>query len=198
MCKSTFIASLALLTLSTSQAAFSQQNDCEWQSANLMLGPNYHTQEYIPPHTRGDADFMGHGPNVSASLNFQVQPRGIYAEVWMKAEETKKDWTTAEGRTTLWFLRLNEGWVIQKVAEQLILFNGNFVPNGKVLSVPSSSFLNFSYRDNNHDIDVMDVGDDLVSSVQFVGDIRGDDAGIKTKIIVGSKIGAFCIARLSN
>lgn len=198
MCKSTFVSLFSLLILSISQAAFSQQNDCEWQSANLMLGPNYYTREYTPRHTRGDADFMGHGPNVSASLIFQVRSDGIYAEVWMKAEETKKDWTTAEGRDTLEFLRLNKGWVLQKVAERLMFYNGSFVPNGKVFSVPSSSFLNFSYRDHNHETDEMPVQDDLVSSVKFVGDIRGDDAGIETKIIVDSKIGAFCIARSSN
>ena len=54
---------------------------------------------YRPPHTRGDQDFNGNGPDVlcrveRSIVNYNTQ---VMAEIYMKAEQTKADWTTVEG-----------------------------------------------------------------------------------------------------
>lgn len=200
----------ALLTMflpSNAQASpLKQGNDCEWIFIGTLAMdpavnpyadiPLSYTRWYIPPLTRGDRDFYGHGPQVWASVDFHVLPYGIYANVWMKAEETKKDWTTVEGRGVLEFLHLKDGWKIQQVAELGVPGNGSVVPANVSPVYSSLIWNNLYYRDNNHDVDTIPIqSNNLVESIQFVGDTKGNEAGTKTKIIVNSKIAFVCIAQ---
>jgi hypothetical protein len=64
---------------------------------------------FFPPRTSGDRDFGGHGPAITVSAKrelIQVSPGPDRLEVVvkMKAQETRSDWSTAngEGRFTLY------------------------------------------------------------------------------------------------
>src|SRR5262245_38454905 len=56
---------------------------------------------FVPQNlTRGDRDFAGHGPKITWSVNLWVNPYNrteVWATIYMRAEETKKDWTTVWG-----------------------------------------------------------------------------------------------------
>lgn len=61
---------------------------------------------FCPPHTRGDKEFKGHGPNVWTSVKlYQKGSNELYARVYIKAEEDRSNWTTAEGAQDYWVWR---------------------------------------------------------------------------------------------
>ena len=117
---------------------------------------------YIPPHTRGDREFDGNGPKVRISC--YIYPRSKYAflRVYMKAEETKKDWTTAEGHSDRhYFYTAPSGWHIKEILTQT--------------NYPGI----LEYTDTNHEEDLFY---NTLGEFKIVGDTRGDEAGTKTKI----------------
>jgi hypothetical protein len=116
---------------------------------------------YMPPHTRGDADFFGHGPKVNATVTLVVLPDKLRASVYMKAEETTGDFTTAEGTGTFDLWMPDPKWQIDRVVGSL-----------------SQSH---QYTDSNHSVDSFSFGGGLVSRMDFVGDTDGDEAGSRTK-----------------
>src|SRR5215510_9908787 len=53
---------------------------------------------FIPPLVQGDADYKGHGPDTYLRVDLEVRnDTEVWAQVYMKARETKGDFTTAEG-----------------------------------------------------------------------------------------------------
>jgi hypothetical protein len=95
-------------------------SNCSWVSTEELYnrfnryGLLNQSVGFVPPHTRGDRDFYGHGPIYTIVVDTRVNYYGVVAEVYMKAEETQADWTTAEGKSRpLWFLALNKGWIIR-------------------------------------------------------------------------------------
>ncbi|MCC6725463.1 MAG: hypothetical protein IT258_13225 [Saprospiraceae bacterium] len=120
---------------------------------------------FMPVHTRGDKEFEGHGPQVAS--NVEVYPKGntLEAHIYMKAEETKSDWTTAEGhlQQTMW----------TAPADRMIL------------EVTSDGSSVISYLDSNHADDYFEQGSgELVKRFVFVGDTDDKDAGVRTKVTV--------------
>ena len=56
------------------------------------------TGKFIPPHTRGDQEYKGHGPRVTARARLHgVGTNSLRVRLFMFAEEMKSDWTTATG-----------------------------------------------------------------------------------------------------
>jgi len=128
---------------------------------------------YTPPHTRGDEDFDGNGPKVNLKCLLAGDQftsggcRTLIARVWMKAEETEDDWTTAEG----W-----SDWTTVYTA-----------PPGKVITnILSPVSCDASYVDTNHTMDSITLGvGDLVKQFDCVGDTTSDhDAGRATSVVV--------------
>ncbi|HEX6373587.1 MAG TPA: hypothetical protein VF006_31970 [Longimicrobium sp.] len=56
---------------------------------------------FVPPHTRGDADFDGNGPSVVARVDLRLNNERtvLFAQIFMNAEETESDHTQATGQT---------------------------------------------------------------------------------------------------
>ena len=75
---------------------------------------------YVPPHTRGDGEFDGNGPVVDARVNLLVRPQSIDARVYMKAQETSSDWTTAEGTKVFPLFKPGPDWQIDGVVEDTV------------------------------------------------------------------------------
>jgi hypothetical protein len=144
------------------------------------------TAFYVPPHTHGDSDFDGHGPNVNCSVNLAVSEdkKQLIAKVYMKAIETQNDWTTCEGATDFVIFSCTGNQTIEQI------------------NLPASS--NATYTDTDHDEDFVVAGvgetntlaqnsnwqlvkknvNDLVDFYRFIGDTEGDEAGTKTGVEV--------------
>lgn len=135
-----------------------QVNQRPPQTKTVYVTPK--TFQFIPPHTRGDREFKGHGPNIRISGYISNNSRQAYVRFYMKAEETKSDWTTAEGISNPhYFYSVPSGWHIKRIDGQI--------------SFPNE----VNYKDTN-------TSDDFRSGslgrYTVVGDTKGKDAGIKT------------------
>ena len=125
-----------------------------------------HRITFVPPHVgKGDKDFAGHGPKVTAFVKLIVRPDTLRAQVYMHAIETKKDWTVAMGYKEFDLYNPEPGWRIDRVVG------------------PATSPC--SYIDSNHDTDFFDLGSGgPAKRFAFVGDTDGDEAGTRTKMDV--------------
>src|SRR5205823_13899829 len=56
--------------------------------------------DFIPPHTKGDSEFGGHGPRVNAHVSLSNFSNRITANIQMSAVETDSDYTTVTGSMT--------------------------------------------------------------------------------------------------
>ncbi|HEY9135345.1 MAG TPA: hypothetical protein VIM85_06095 [Pseudomonadales bacterium] len=70
---------------------------------------------YTPPHTRGDKEYDGHGPNIWSKVEWLNRTSRIDVSTYMKAKETKSDWTTAEGSKTITYYTPPAGWRIKRI-----------------------------------------------------------------------------------
>lgn len=122
---------------------------------------------FVPPHTRGDRDFNGYGPEIICRvqlsiLNFNTE---VWAEIYMKAAQTTHDWTTAEGTDTF------------------LLYTAPVGKEIKEILCPTNDQI--SYLDSNINQDVFERGvGGPVLRYKFTGDTDGDEAGTETKVIV--------------
>lgn len=118
---------------------------------------------YVPPHTRGDRDFHGHGPNVFCMMTLVSSPSQLRARVYMRAKETKSDWTTASGQRMFDLYTPESGWQIDGIIGPL-----------------SSTH---QYRDGDHSLDTFNLGTGgPARRFVFVGDTDGNEAGTRTKV----------------
>jgi hypothetical protein len=122
---------------------------------------------YKPPHTRGDQDFKGQGPQVVCRVELSVVSYNtqVLAEIYMKAEQTNSDWTTAEG------------------TDSYILYTA---PAGKeIKQILCPAYDQIAYLDSNINQDVFERGiGGPVLRYKFTGDAEGNDAGTNTGVIV--------------
>lgn len=118
---------------------------------------------FVPPHTRGDREYDGNGPNINARVNIYVDNNTIKARVYMKARETRSDWSTAEGSA---------------------IFNIYTAPsNRRIISIVSDKETSTSYTDSGHSEDFFEKGSgELIKRFAFTGDTDGDEAGTRTKV----------------
>jgi len=120
---------------------------------------------FTPPHTRGDKEYDGHGPEVWATARWVNDGTHINLRLWMKAKETRSDWTTAEGVRVESYYTAPSGWRIESI-------EGN---------VESSAH----YVDSDHNDDRQGGGPNgPVKEFKFRGDHKGDDAGSYTGVDV--------------
>ena len=120
---------------------------------------------YTPPHTRGDREYSGNGPEVWATARWISDGAHVNLRLWMKAKETRSDWTTAEGERIEPYYTAPSGWRIDSI-------EGN---------VESSAH----YVDTDHNDDRQGGGPNgPVKEFKFRGDRDGDDAGSYTGVDV--------------
>jgi len=122
------------------------------------------TPEFIPQHVNGDQDFHGNGPQVNVTARIEIRnTREIWATIWMRARETKSNWTEAEGSTNFMLYRNDK----------------------PILAILSDTFSSLNYLDTNHRRDEFNLSiNDLVSKFECVGDTRGNEAGSRTGVTV--------------
>jgi hypothetical protein len=116
---------------------------------------------FMPPHTRGDKEFDGNGPNVYSNVNLINQGNQLIARVYMKAVETSSDWTTAEG------------------TKDFVIYTAD--PGKRIEAVVTAGTASYSYTDNNHNMDEFP-GTGPVRKFSFMGDGPGDDVGFHTRV----------------
>ncbi len=72
-----------------------------------ILGP------FVPGLVSGDGEFNQHGPLVTVNAELYLQGTdSLMCCVYMKAEETEPDWTTAEGEWDILLYQAPDGWKI--------------------------------------------------------------------------------------
>lgn len=134
---------------------------CESQVANV----DGLKVTFRPPRAgRGDADFAGHGPAVTTLVTLFPAADALRARVYMKARETRSDWTEASGSQDFELYRPPTGWVIERL--------------------PGATQASHSYVDSNHNLDSFDLGGGLVKRLEYVGDTDGDEAGTRAQVTV--------------
>lgn len=118
---------------------------------------------WMPPHTRGDAEFDGNGPSVHLDVYIRKSAEAVYADIFMRAEETDSDWTMADGWTSI------------------VLYEPP--PGYEVVGVSPNTEFHHQYTDTNHDNDKFPIGSGTVASLEYTGDTDSDDeAGKITKV----------------
>ncbi len=106
-------------------------------------------------HTKGDWDFMGHGPHVVARADLSNTEEEIAVKLYLCATETQSDWTTFEKTwdTILW--RVPNGYTIEKI------------------TTPLSSYADYTDRDDK--LNSPRVEGNLVQIFEIMGDQLGND-----------------------
>lgn len=117
---------------------------------------------FTPAHTAGDADFRAHGPQVVVHARLRHNRKQAYLQLYMLAEETRSDWTTAGGwSTNHYFYTAPEGWHIERIEGE-------------------TDFQNLvRYVDNDEEVDIHFT---TLGEASIMGDGEGDDAGVHTSV----------------
>lgn len=126
--------------------------------------PNAVTPFYIPPHVGGDREFKGHGPAVYLNVSLAIRNGNqIWTTITMDALETTSDWTRARGTTSY------------------LLYSST----SPISSLLGPTSFEHHYIDSNHDFDRFTfVAGNLVQSLVYMGDTRGNEAGTRTGVQV--------------
>ncbi len=129
---------------------------CDSKAVNTS--PKKHT--LVPTKTRGDREFDGNGPRITCSVKLKLSQdkKNLRAEMYMKAKETKSDWSTAEKTETITLYNAPNNWIIEKISTN---------PTGN----------HKTYLDDDHALDTYNIGEGPVQRMVFTGDLNGDDIG---------------------
>lgn len=128
---------------------------------------------YEPRLTRGDREFDGNGPRVTASVSLDVEHVGsgtaaqsrVLATYSMRAKETESDWTTGDGQ------------------ESKIVFSSD--AGERVERLITTHVDTLTYTDSDHNVDSFSRGNaGPVRTFEFYGDTDGDDVGRGTQMTV--------------
>ena len=127
---------------------------------------------WIPPHTNGNKDFDGDGPRMISHVYLRHDGKKVYAQVYLYAQETKSDWTTAAG-TSNWIEIYNakEGYRINRIKDPTDYLN--------ILRTNNLDYVDSSIEDY--------IIETVVGRAIVVGDTEGDEAGTRTKINLNLK-----------
>jgi len=126
---------------------------------------------FIPRRIAGDTDFAGNGPDVLTSTRlFGVGTRTLRVQLFMRATETKSDFTQVEELSAL-----------------QTIFEAN---QGEcVVSVSLGQYDEVNYRDTDHARDDYpnQVTGSFVQRWYIVGDTSGPEAGTETGAIIDTR-----------
>jgi len=118
---------------------------------------------FVPPHTGGNREFGGKGPDVTIKVKPLNRIKYISASIYMKAFESDGGDTKAEGSTEVVLYRASPGYNIKDIYAKAD---------------------DFSYKDFNINPDIFSRGSGLVQKYEIMGDTPGDDAGEDTGVTV--------------
>jgi hypothetical protein len=124
-----------------------------------------HVMSYMPPKVNSDTEFNGNGPEVWVTLNLENTGSSILAHLYMRAKETKSNWTEAAGI---------------KTSEISLPFLEAGYRINSIISPTSDSLY---YVDNNTDPDNF-ASTSAVNNFYVVGDTDHGDAGEATMVTV--------------
>lgn len=119
---------------------------------------------------RGDGEFKGNGPmmNVYAFLNINYSERGIETCTNLYAEETKGDQTTLRGAECVPLYLMTD-------------------PNWEISELLTVDEFTHSYTDNDTDDDPFDLGESVITHLDYTGDTSGEDVGrTQVKVTFGA------------
>jgi hypothetical protein len=129
---------------------------CEIVKEDTRIGGDI--EVYHPPRTRGDSEFGGNGPDIIVRVTLFVENNAVKARIYMRAEETKNDHSTAEGSTTVTLYEPDPGY--------------------EILRILGKTFSEETYRDNDHAVDPFtQPSDEPVYKLEVIGDTSGNDIG---------------------
>jgi hypothetical protein len=120
---------------------------------------------YMPPHTGGDQDFWGDGPDVFTWVQLWVKEQyEVRAFVYMCAREPDWDYTEACDGDDFWVYTHHK-------------------PIAAILSPTSDTH---SYFDTNRELDRFGFSEPgrLFDRLEYVGNTKGPEAGSRTKVFV--------------
>jgi hypothetical protein len=117
---------------------------------------------YLPPLTNGDRDFGGNGPKVVVHARLRHNRKQAYVEIYMLAEETRSDWTRAEGWSNpLYYYTAPEGWHIKGIEGE-------------------TDFMDLiNYTDDDDQVDIFFT---TLGQAEVTGASPGDDVGVRTQV----------------
>lgn len=143
------------------------------------------TPRFFPPLTSGDAEFGGNGPaiTVSAKLIRTDSPSGDFltVKVMMRAEETKSDWTKAEGTMTYLLFQADPGCDIN-----YSLLPGKFDSNG-YLARAASRGVSYGLPAGDPGEGIHNLNPSFVDHYRVHGDRLGSDVGSWTSVQVAPR-----------
>ncbi len=154
------VAIVAINLLFSTGPFFQPVHLCETTQARFVP----HQVKYVPPHTNGDRDFDANGPDVGITVTLLNRGTQIDVEVYMRAVETKSDWTIVEG-----------AMIARRVYKP--------PPGQRVGKILSTISVEDHYQDTDHQTDRLEPGEP-VDRLEIVGDQKGDDAGTHTGVTV--------------
>lgn len=161
----TFIESWDYLSVQYSQqelfaiSIVRTRNETPVRQTNYVGMPRF---GFLPPLTNGDREFDANGPKTVVHARLRYNRKQAYIQLYMLAEETKSDWSTAEGWSNpLYFYTAPEGWHIAGI-EGIVDFNDLV-----------------NYTDTDPEIDIFYTA---LGQAEVTGDVEGDDIGIHTAV----------------
>lgn len=118
---------------------------------------------FYPTHTWGDKDFHGNGPHVTAKVQIYISDDAttITVGLYLRAKETKSDWTLYESSKTEPLKQLKEIWKAP--------------PGYKIVNIVTPISSEADYTDHNHNLDFPHVKGGLVKRFEIMGDQVFDD-----------------------
>ena len=127
-----------------------------------------------PGLIRGDQDFHGHGPLIEFSFRLYIDAIGmsLRADYSFEGYESRNenflipigDFTSVSEHSTI---------ILYEVTD----------PRDRIISFNSKDYLELRYYDSNHMDDVFTFNDDEpISKLVFIGDLEGDEAGIRSGV----------------
>ncbi len=130
-----------------------KQNDTVYQGQQAPVDNKIVTirpvaiKDLVPTnHKRGDREFGGNGPDIYTKVDLRVGAGGqdILADIHFRAQETKADWSTVEGRFTRKVFTAPAGKKIDRIVSpvtSVVKFRSQ--PAGFQLLVPGEDFARF-------------------------------------------------------
>ena len=132
---------------------------------------------FVPPDVGGegtDPDYKAHGPCVDFRLSLEVEDGGrtLAAKYRMHAFECAND-----------FNKPKDDFTVAKGYDEISLKVAS--PRGRILGHDVDTAMKMQYFDTNHAEDVFDFPPpNPVERLAFVGDTKGNEAGIKTRVYI--------------
>lgn len=93
-----------------------------------------------PPHTDGDKNFKSNGPEISTYVKLEHDDESIKAKFYVRAKETKRDWTTAKGTIERSAYSVEKGWKIESIGSDTYTHHkGTYPDKGEMSKVHNGS-----------------------------------------------------------